>query len=288
VDRKPELKTIRSEDQELAVWEWAGEGPLILFAHATGFHGRCWDRIIAEFPGRHCLAVDARGHGRSSKPEPPCHWRAFGRDLAAVAEHWNIRGAIGVGHSMGGHITTQVAALRPETYRALLLVDPTIFPLEYYGTPAPDAHFTMRRRNIWNSPEEMFERFRDRAPFANWRPEILHDYCEYGLLPRNGEYVLACPPAVEASIYLNSKEPGSNIYPEVATVQHPVVVMRAGKTRMQDVFDLSASPTAPDLASRFAHGREIVLRDASHFIAMESPEKVVEAIREIEAGVRAR
>jgi pimeloyl-ACP methyl ester carboxylesterase len=183
---------------------------------------------------------------------------------------------------MGGHITTQVAALRPETYRALLLVDPTIFPMEYYGTPAPDAHFTMRRRNVWTSPDEMFERFRNRPPFAKWRPEILRDYCEYGLLPHDGEFVLACPPAVEASIYLNSKEPGSNIYPEIARVQHPVVVMRAGKTRMVDVFDLSASPTAPDLASRFALGREEVLTDASHYIAMESPEKVVEAIRKLE------
>jgi pimeloyl-ACP methyl ester carboxylesterase len=227
--------------------------------------------------------VDSRGHGRSSKPEPPCHWRAFGRDLAAVAEQWNISGAIGVGHSMGGHITTQVAALRPETYRSLLLVDPTIFPREYYGTKPPDAHFTMRRRNRWASPEEMFERFRSRAPFAAWRPEILRDYCEYGLLPSDGEFVLACPPAVEASIYLNSKEPGSNIYPEIAAVQHPVVVMRAGKTRMQDVFDLSASPTAPDLVSQFAQGREIVLPDASHYIAMETPEKVVEAIRALDA-----
>ncbi|MCU1235635.1 MAG: alpha/beta hydrolase fold [Candidatus Solibacter sp.] len=284
MERKPELKTIRNEDQELAVWEWAGEGPLILFAHATGFHGRCWDRIIAEFPGRQCLAVDARGHGRSSKPEPPCHWRAFGRDLAAIAQQWDIRGAIGVGHSMGGHITTQVAALRPETYRGLLLVDPTIFPLDYYGTEPPDAHFTLRRRNTWNSPEEMFERFRNRVPFVNWRPEILRDYCEYGLLPQDGEFVLACPPPVEASIYLNSKEPGSNIYPEIATVQHPVVVMRAGKTRNPEIFDLSASPTAPDLASKFANGREVVLEAASHYIPMEWPEMVVEEIRALEAA----
>jgi lipase len=279
VERRPELKTLPSGDQELAVWEWAGEGPTILFAHATGFHGRCWDRIIGMFPGRHCLAADARGHGRSSKPEPPCHWRDFGHDLAAVAAHWNLREAIGVGHSMGGHITTQVAALRPETYRALLLVDPTIFPEKFYGTPPPDAHFTLRRRNVWKSPEEMFERFRHRAPFAKWRPEILHDYCEYGLLPSNGEFVLACPPAVEASIYLNSKEPGSNIYHEVAMVQEPVVVLRAARTREAYNFDLSASPTSPELASHFAHGREVVLEGASHYIAMETPERVAEEIR---------
>jgi lipase len=282
VERTPELNMIRSEDQELAVWDWPGDGPPILFAHATGFHGRCWDHIAAMFPERRCLAIDARGHGRSSKPEPPYHWRAFGRDLARVAEQFDIRGATGVGHSMGGHISVQAAALRPETYRALLLVDPTIFPRDFYGMAPPDASFTLRRRNKWTSPDEMFERFRDRAPFAQWRPEILRDYCEYGLLPRNGEFVLACPPAAEASIYENSKEPGSNIYAEIAMVQQPVVVMRAGKTRDVAIFDLSASPTAPDLASHFRRGREIVLPDASHYIAMESPERVADEIRTLE------
>jgi pimeloyl-ACP methyl ester carboxylesterase len=278
------LRAVPSEDQQIAVWEWEGAGPPLLFAHATGFHGRCWDRIIAEFPGRRCLAVDSRGHGRSTKPEPPCHWRAFGRDLAAVAAHFDLRGATGVGHSMGGHITTQVAALRPETYRALLLVDPTIFPPEYYGTEPPDAHFTLRRRNRWASAEEMFLRFHNRMPFANWRPEILRDYCEYGLLPDGDAFILACPPAVEASIYLNSKEPASDIYPEIAGVRHPVIVLRAGRTRDSGVFDLSASPTSPTLASAFPNAREIVLEGASHYIAMESPEKVVAAIRALESA----
>ena len=54
----------------------------------------------------------------------------------------------------------------------------------------------------------MFERFKDRLPFARWRPEILRDYCDYGVLPRDGQFVLACPPAVEASIYENSKDAG--------------------------------------------------------------------------------
>ena len=278
VNRTPELRIVSANGEDLAVWEWAGAGPPFVFAHATGFHGRCWDAIIRMFPERHCLAIDKRGHGRSSKPEPPYHWRAFGRDLAAVAKHFGVRDAIGIGHSSGGHTMVQAAALRPETYRALLLVDPTIFPEEYYGTPAPDASFTLRRRNVWVSAEEMFERFKARPPFAGWRPEILRDYCEYGVLSRDGKFVLACPPKVEASIYLNSKEAASNIYAEVGMVRHPVVVMRAGRERRPGVFDLSASPTAPDLASRFANGQDVVLEGATHYIAMEAPERVAEEI----------
>jgi lipase len=275
----PHLNLISANHQQLAVWDWPGEDPPFLFAHATGFHGRCWDRIIQEFPGRHSMALDSRGHGRSSKPDPPCLWRDFGRDLAAVAEHLNVRNAIGIGHSMGGHMTAQAAALRPETYRALVLVDPTIFPLEYYGTDRPDAAFTLRRRAVWSSPGEMFERFRDRLPFARWQPGILRDYCDYGLLPHGTEYVLACPPAVEASIYWNSKTPESNIYPEIATIRQPVVVMRAGTLRPPGVFNISASPTAIDLAGKFACGRDTVLPDCSHYIAMERPDLVAEEIR---------
>ena len=95
VNRTPELKFVGERGEELAVWEWPGEDPPLLFAHATGFHGRCWDRIVRMFPERHCLALDARGHGRSSQPDLPYHWRIFGRDMAAVAEHWDIRDAIG-------------------------------------------------------------------------------------------------------------------------------------------------------------------------------------------------
>lgn len=277
----PQLQLISVNGQQLAVWDWPGEDPPLVFAHATGFHARCWDCIIRMFPGRHRIALDARGHGRSSKPDPPYRWRDFGKDLAAVAERLHVRHALGIGHSSGGHMTALAAALRPETFAALLLLDPTIYPREEYGTPAPDASFTLRRRAVWNSPDEMFERFRDRHPFSLWQPDILRDYCDFGILPNGSGHVLACPPVVEESIYANSKTPESDVYPEIATIRQPVVVMRAGITRTPDTFDLAASPTAVNLASKFAHGRDIVLPGCSHYIPMELPDRVAEEIRRL-------
>src|SRR5207244_5600942 len=113
VESVPRLGLISVNHPQLASWHWPGADPPLLFAHATGFHGRCWDSIVRMFPGRHAIALEARGHGRSSKPEPPYLWRQFGRDLAAAAERLNVRDAIGVGHSMGGHLTVQAAALPP-------------------------------------------------------------------------------------------------------------------------------------------------------------------------------
>ena len=109
-----------------------------------------------------------------------------------------------------------------------------------------------------------------RPPFDTWDRAVLRDYCEYGLLPDGDGYVLACPPEIEAAIYENSPAPESNIYPEIATIKIPVQVVRAGKLLDPGNF-MAASPTAPNLASRFAHGTDICLKDRSHFIPMEDP-----------------
>jgi lipase len=278
----PDLRIVRLEPVPLAIWEWPGEGgaahPPLLFAHATGFHGRLWDAVIRMLPGRRAFAVELRGHGRSGKPDPPYHWRAFGRDLAALVRAVELRDAIGIGHSSGGHAITLAAALAPEAFRALLLIDPTIFPLELYKQPKIDASFTLRRKNRYLSVEEMIGRFSGRAPFATWKPEVLRDYCLFGLLPQGDHFTLACPPAVEASIYHESNAPESDVYSEISTIAQPVTVLRAGIERQPGVFDLSASPTAPDLASKFLHGRDVPLAGHSHFIPMEAPARVVEEL----------
>jgi pimeloyl-ACP methyl ester carboxylesterase len=158
-------------------------------------------------------------------------------------------------------------------------VDPTIFPPEYYGQPPGDSSYIARRRNLFASPDEMYQRFRERPPFSQWRADVLHDYCDYGLLPSDGGYVLACPPAVEASIYPLSVDPESNLYSLIPSIEQPVTVMRAGTPWVPGVFNLNASPTAPDLASAFPRGRDIVLEGRGHYIPMEIPEVVVEEIR---------
>ena len=42
----------------LAVFERPGDGPPILFVHATGFHARCWNQVVARIPEWRCIAVE--------------------------------------------------------------------------------------------------------------------------------------------------------------------------------------------------------------------------------------
>jgi pimeloyl-ACP methyl ester carboxylesterase len=276
--RVPVESRIAVNGVEIALWEWPGQGRPVFFCHASGFHARVWDRVIAHLPReRRCFAFDARGHGRSSKPAPPYVWRNFGRDVAAIAESLGLSGAIGVGHSMGGHAVTLAAALNPSSFSALALFDPVIRGNDQYLGYWGKTEFVRKRRNQWASQQEMFERFQNRPPFDTWDRGVLRDYCEYGLEPAGDGYKLACPPEVEASVYENSSVPESNIYPEIATITIPVHVVRAGQYR-DPANVMGSSPTAPGLAASFACGVDTLLPQHSHFIPMEAPELAAKLI----------
>ncbi|MCC5858083.1 MAG: alpha/beta hydrolase [Ectothiorhodospiraceae bacterium] len=258
------------------------EAAPVLLIHATGFHARCWDQIIRHLDGRRVIAFDQRGHGRSGKI-PPYTWDTFGKDLCELITLLGLRDVIAVGHSMGGHVLVQAAARYPGVFQRLLLIDPVIFPPERYQQPPMwdrvEDHPTTRRRNTWPSWQVMAEHFRDRPPFATWDPTVLEDYCRHGLLPAADEdgFVLACPPEVEASVYVNHA--GCNVHGLIAEIQAPVTVLRARLPASDGSGNhFSTSPTWPELAAHFRQGRDVHLEQYNHLIPMEAPERVADHI----------
>jgi pimeloyl-ACP methyl ester carboxylesterase len=234
--------------------------------------------VVASLGDRHIIAVDQRGHGRSDGPLP-VHWRQFGEDLAGLLRGLELRALVGVGHSMGGHAMTEAAALEPARFRRLVLIDPVIARPELYAEPgAPSGrlegeHPTARRRNRFASPEEMFDRFVERAPFDAWDRRVLRDYCLHGTVPdASGDgVVLACLPEFEAEVYLTSRG-NRAIHQRVRAVTVPVLVVRAMEPPADgDLADFRYSPTWPDLAEAFPRGRDRHLSDRTHFLPMEDP-----------------
>jgi lipase len=275
----------------LSTFEWGAgreaRSGTILLAHATGFHARCWDRVVAHLDAHHVIAVDQRGHGRSDKAFP-IHWQDFGQDLAGLIRALDLTDVIGVGHSMGGHAITQAAAAEPQRFRRLVLIDPVIVSPEEYaaagGATLASAwqHPTAKRRNHWASADEMFERFKDRPPFAAWDRNVLRDYCEYGLLPDpsgNG-LVLACPPEFEAAVYMAARG-NAGVYDSVRALDVPVLLVRVMEPPPdRNWMDFRYSPTWPGLIDHFRSGREIHLPDETHFLPMEKPEFAATLIAE--------
>jgi len=271
-------------DLTLSVFEWhpelRGRADTILLAHATGFHARCWDRVVAHLGERHVVAMDQRGHGRSDKVFP-VRWQNFGRDLVELIRTLGLARIVGVGHSMGGHAMTQAAAADPTHFQRLVLIDPVITSPAVYVAHDPwgpwsddEPHPTAKRRNHWASPEEMYARFSARPPFSAWDPGVLRDYCTHGLLPDpdgNG-YVLACPPEFESAVYMTSRDnPG--VYASIRAVTVPVLIVRVMEPpTVRDMMDFRYSPTWPGLVDEFRNAREVHLPDETHFLPMEHPD----------------
>jgi len=276
----------RINNLDLCWFEWGqakANEDSILLVHATGFHARCWDQTVSHLPNRHVIAVDMRGHGRSEDLSP-FNWQVFGDDVTRFIEHLNLYNLVGTGHSMGGHSVLQAAINEPARFSRLVLVDPVIMPPEAYEEVKPSHHSWLdgngehpvaRRKNFFADSAAMYLNFHGRGSFALWQDKVLDDYCRYGLLPvENGAgYRLACPPAIEASIYMGSS--GYNIVDRIGELEMPVKVLRAkarGKDQVE--MDFSLSPTWEQLATHFKNGKDVHLPQLSHFIPMQDPELV--------------
>ena len=286
--RQPVERELSIEGERFCLFEWpVADGPVaerVLLLHATGFHARCWDKVVAQLPADwQVFAYDGRGHGRSTK-NGPYSWDQFAADLEAVATLLGLQGAIGVGHSMGGFCMAHVGARRADLFKRLFLIDPVIFSPDAYAeleamfTDVAD-HPVARRKAQFDSWEAMFERFESRHPYSLWVPEILRDYCRYGVVPdpENGGVVLACPPESEAQVYMNNFT--TNIHPLLADLNVPVTILRApGRDLASPEMDFAASPTWPGLADYLPNARDVLLEDLTHFIPMQDPGLVADFV----------
>jgi pimeloyl-ACP methyl ester carboxylesterase len=104
---------------------------LVLF-HGNGDSGGCWPDAVARWERDYrVVAVDARGHGDS----PPFTVDELQRpadvyleDARRVVEQVRAEGqgapVVGIGHSLGGGVLTELAARWPDLLDAAVLLDP--------------------------------------------------------------------------------------------------------------------------------------------------------------------
>ena len=284
---QPVQQFFRYEDLDLSYFEWGQPAlgrPSLLFVHATGFHGRCWDGIIERFADCHCIAYEQHGHGRS-EGGPIEHWGAVGAELAAFVDSLGYSFGVGIGHSMGAHSLVVAAALSP-VFERLLLIDPTIFdPASYteeanYRRAISGNVPSSRRRSEFDSPEQMIESLAGKGSFPVFDRRMFEDYCRHGLIEQeDGSFHLACSPQVESSVYVSSRS-NNKIYDNVHAIDVPVHIMRARQgERDGQSIDFSTSPTWPPLVNEFAQASDQLYPDTTHFIPQQDPDEVERVLR---------
>lgn len=106
-------------------YEQQGDGVPILCIHGAGSSGAVWASAAREL-GRHGRAIvyDRRGSHRSERPEPyETDLRQQAEDAAALLEALDAAPAIVIGRSYGGEVAIELALRRPESVRALAVLE---------------------------------------------------------------------------------------------------------------------------------------------------------------------
>jgi pimeloyl-ACP methyl ester carboxylesterase len=133
-------RTVRSGDgTELFVAECGPEsGPPVLLLHGWGASMYLFAAQLTALgaAGSRAIAIDLRGHGRSSKPSGPGRYAtaSFLDDVVKVMDALAVARSAMVGQSMGGAIAIELALRFPERVAALALINPigverTILPV---------------------------------------------------------------------------------------------------------------------------------------------------------------
>ena len=98
------MSTITTRDgTEIYYKDW-GAGPAVTFSHGWPLNADAWDGqlLFLAQNGFRAIALDRRGHGRSSQPSQGNDMDHYADDLAALIDALDLTGVTLVGHSTGG------------------------------------------------------------------------------------------------------------------------------------------------------------------------------------------
>jgi len=192
----------------LHLHEWGDRAapPLVCLHGVTG-HGRRFRRLAEERLAERfrVLAPDLRGHGHSGW-EPPWTLRANLADVLETVAAAGVERATWLGHSYGGRLILELAALEPERIERAVLLDPAIDLLPHVGLDMAEDH---RRDRVFGSPEEAIGARLERSPTnprdfleEEAREHLVEDspgafrwrYCQSAVVFAYGELCVPAPP----------------------------------------------------------------------------------------------
>lgn len=277
METQPTSHRIGSTDGVTVVaHDHGGDGPPVVFCHATGFHGRYWDPVIAELADDfRCLALDLRGHGDSEfPPELDMVWRGMAEDVLAVIDHFGLTDIGAVGHSMGGCSILLAEVIAPGTFQRAWLCEPIVIPEDRGPFAANDNHMAAaaeKRREVFESYDAAFERYASRPPFDAVDPAALRAYVDHGFRPTDdGQVILKCRGHVEAAVFRNSQ---AGVDAHIGEIAFPALVMGSGDGQ-------GPAAIAPKVADELPQGRFELAADLTHFAPLEDPIRIAASIRD--------
>lgn len=139
---------------------WCGGDrvPMVLL-HGLASNARLWDGVALRLAGagHPVVAVDQRGHGRSSKPEVGYDLGAVTDDLRSLLDLLDLERPVLVGQSWGGNVVLELAARFPGRARGIACIDGGTIDLSRRFRSWDDCVAAMRPPALAGAPSTEIE-----------------------------------------------------------------------------------------------------------------------------------
>lgn len=267
---------IAADGVAIASYDFGGDGPDLLLAHATGFHAHTWLPVVDHLRARfRCVAFDERGHGDSGTAvEEGFDWHHMAEDVLAVVDALGLSRPCGVGHSSGGALLLLAEEARPGTFSSLYCFEPIVAPVDDDPPPGEDNPMparARRRREMFASRGDALSHLGGRSAFAAFDSAALRAYVDHGFDDMDdGTVRLKCRAEHEARVYEQGLS--HRAYRSLGLVRCPVTLACGEHTD-------TVGPVALErLAARLPEARIEVIGGVGHLGPMEDPEAVASSV----------
>jgi lipase len=278
-DVKPVQQSVDIGDTQIEYLIYDGQGPALIFLHATGFMPWIWHPVAREFAENHRVVVPYFCDHRHSDPhQGGLSWLMLAEDLVRFCDKLDIRNPRMVGHSMGGAVITLAAGRFGVPAEKMVLFEPIFLPEQLYSLQLrvedhPLAGKSIKRRNAWDDRQSAGSYLKSKPLFARWDEEMLDMYLHYGFTEADaGGITLACHPEREASLFMGSMD--YDPWPVMPQVRCPVLILEGELSENRGFINLQKA------AEQFPQGRHQVVAGAGHLIPMERPRESVRLIKD--------
>ena len=280
-----------------------GKGPpTVVFLQGLGGNIVNWREVrepVAAF-ARTCF-YDRAGIGYSDSSDKPSTAENVADDLHALLHAARIKGRVVlVGQSLGGLFATLYADKYLSDLAGMVLVDPAFSGQFDYVTSQQDKAIMLRSGDEWVASMRICKKLAQDGKLSDSDPHGCVPP-SYDLTPMEAKYLTQqfYRPSFYASFiseFENFNPPNGahvdgdqerqrkrsfgDLPLEVLTAglfSQDMTISEAGKAAAQDVWKRGHDK----LAQRSARGESIVLPNAHHFIQLDQPDRVVEAIRKV-------
>ncbi|MCD6584507.1 MAG: alpha/beta hydrolase, partial [Desulfobacteraceae bacterium] len=130
---EPVLKSVDIGDTSLQYLSYEGNGPTLIFMHATGFLPWLWHPIARKLTDSFKIISPYFCDHRSADSEKGgLDWLLLAEDLTKFCKCLEIKSPFMVGHSMGGAVITIAGGQFGLSIEKLLLIEPIFLPREFY------------------------------------------------------------------------------------------------------------------------------------------------------------